>query len=207
MRIDHVLFGTADLEEAGRRLEAEFGLPSVPGGRHHGWGTGNRIVPLGSFYLEVIGIIDPEEASGNFLGRYLQDQVARGDRLVGWCLGTDDIATIGDRLGVEVIPGSRALPDGASIRWRLGGLKEAIESRYLPFFIEWDLPEELHPGRMDVRARVEVIESPVLEVAGDAARLSSWLGGTVPDWVVMVDGAPGVQALRIPTSSGEIVVR
>ena len=207
MRIDHVLFGTADLEEAGRRLEAEFRLPSVPGGRHHGWGTGNRIVPLGSFYLEVIGILDAEEASGNFLGRYLQDQVAKGDRLVGWCLGTDDIATTGDRLGLEVIPGSRVLPDGASIRWRLGGLREAIESRYLPFFIEWDVPQELHPGRMEARPRVEVIGSPILEVAGDAARLSSWLGGTVPDGVVMVDGAPGVKTLKIPTSSGEIVVR
>jgi hypothetical protein len=59
---------------------------------------------------------------------------------------------------------------------------------------------------MEVRPPVEVIGSPILEVAGDAARLSSWLGGTVPDGVVMVDGAPGVKMLKIPISSGEIVV-
>ncbi len=207
MRIDHVLFGSLDLEAAGRRLEAEFGLPSVPGGRHSGWGTGNRIVPLGSFYLEVIGILDPKEASGNFLGRYLQDQVAKGDRLVGWCLAADDIEATGDRLGLEVTQGSRTLPDGGSVSWRLGGLREAVESRYLPFFIQWDVPQELHPGRMDVRSGVEVIDSPVVEVAGDAAELGAWLGGALPDWVGMIAGAPGLRAVRIPTSSGEIVVR
>ncbi len=206
MRIDHVLFGAADLEAAGDRLEAEFGLPSVPGGRHRDWGTGNRIAPLGSFYLELIGVLDQEVAAGNFLGRYLHEQVADRDRLVGWCLATD-VQTTADRLSLEVTPSSRTLPDGRSIDWRLAGLSEAIESRYLPFFIQWDVPGELHPGRMSVRPRIEVTDSPVVEVAGDAAQLSSWLGGTLPDWVVIVDGTTGIQALRIPTSSGEIVLR
>jgi len=37
----------ADLRAAAQELEARHGLVAVEGGRHPGWGTANRIVPLG----------------------------------------------------------------------------------------------------------------------------------------------------------------
>ncbi len=45
--IDHVVLAVSDLDEAAERLRRDHGLASVPGGVHPGWGTGNRIVPLG----------------------------------------------------------------------------------------------------------------------------------------------------------------
>lgn len=47
-RIDHVIYAVGDLEADAARFRDELGLESVVGGRHPGWGTANRIVPLGS---------------------------------------------------------------------------------------------------------------------------------------------------------------
>ena len=46
MELDHVLIAVAELEAAAREIEGRYGLTSVEGGRHAGWGTANRIVPL-----------------------------------------------------------------------------------------------------------------------------------------------------------------
>src|SRR5687768_15600144 len=45
--LDHVLVAVTDLAAAARTIEAEYGLMAEEGGRHPGWGTANRIVPLG----------------------------------------------------------------------------------------------------------------------------------------------------------------
>src|SRR6266850_2403837 len=70
--VDHVLLPVADLEEGARRLYERFGLRSVAGGRHPKVGTANMIVPLGSQYLELIAIVDPQEAEASRLGRRLE---------------------------------------------------------------------------------------------------------------------------------------
>jgi hypothetical protein len=77
VRIDHVIYATADLEVAAARLEGELGLPALVGGRHEGLGTHNRIVPLGGGYLELLAVADPAEAAGSRLGRALQARIAR----------------------------------------------------------------------------------------------------------------------------------
>jgi len=46
MRLDHVIYGTTDLEGAAARVEAALGLPVQPGGHHEGQGSHNKIVPL-----------------------------------------------------------------------------------------------------------------------------------------------------------------
>src|SRR5207253_9345067 len=54
VELDHVLIAVDDLAAAARELEARHGLASIRGGRHPGWGTANRIVPLGQTYLELV---------------------------------------------------------------------------------------------------------------------------------------------------------
>ena len=63
LQIDHVLIAVADLADVAREIEARYGLASVEGGRHPGWGTANRIVPLGETYLELIAVVDEAEAA------------------------------------------------------------------------------------------------------------------------------------------------
>ena len=122
LRIDHVIFGTADIERTAQMLEEEHGLASVAGGRHESRGTGNRILPVGDAYLELMGIVDPDEAAAHPFGRWFSSQIADGDRFLMWCLGTDDIDAVAlgaiarKSLGVRVPPPAWALARGFSPR-------------------------------------------------------------------------------------------
>ena len=93
MRLDHVIYGTADLDAAQRRIEAELGLEVLPGGHHVGQGSHNRIVPLGDGYLELMAIHDPEEAATNPFGQVLLE-VLPVERLVGYAVQVDDIDAV-----------------------------------------------------------------------------------------------------------------
>jgi glyoxalase-like protein len=206
MQIDHVVYGVQELEAAAARMKRDFGLGSVPGGRHPGWGTGNRIVPLGASYVELLAAVDPVEAGRSDLGQALLEAVAEGDRFLGWCVATEDVEGVAARLGLPVSAGSRERPDGSVLRWRSAGLERALAEPSLPFFITWDVPDELHPGRdgADHVARPQGIAW--LEIGGDAIRLNEWLDGSrLP--VRVVGGPPGVLAVGIAAEPDEIVLR
>lgn len=185
MRIDHVLYATADLDAAQARMEA-LGLRVLPGGVHDGLGTENRIVPLGDGYLELLAVHDRGLAAGSAFGRAVLE---RGDGLAGWAVAVDDVDAVAARLGVTVMPISR---DGLSAR--LAGVEEAAREPFLPFFIARDAgvapPGEGGSGGIGS-----------LELGGDAERLREWLGGAdLP--VGIVDAAPGVRAVRV----GELII-
>ena len=203
--IDHVIFGVRDLEAAGRRLLDDQGLGSIPGGRHPGWGTGNRIVPLGANYVEMIAVVDQREATATLVGRNVLEGVADGDRLIGWCVGTADVDGVAARLGLDVNAGSRVRPDGAVVRWRTAGQEQAFARRFLPFFITWDVPPELHPGRGVAEHRAAPNGISWVEVSGSESELDEWLGGEeLP--VRVVEGPPDLIAVGIATATGEVVL-
>jgi hypothetical protein len=205
-RIDHVVRAVDDLDEAAVALREEFGLDSVAGGRHTGWGTGNRIVPLGPDYIELIAVLDREEAALSFLGSHVLEQLEGGDRFIGWCVAVDDVEPHAARLGLEVTTGSRTRPDETVLRWRSAGLQEAMEDPSVPFFVAWDVPPELHPGRAAADHSVRPEGISWIEVGTDALRLKDWLDGEeLP--VRVVGGPPGVLGVGIATGSGEIVLR
>lgn len=81
LAIDHVIVPVENLDAAARRYYDQWGLASVSGGRHPGHGTANRIVPLGSSYIELMAVVDRVEADssplGSWVGRRLRDG---GDR-------------------------------------------------------------------------------------------------------------------------------
>src|SRR3954447_8852127 len=122
MRIDHVIYATADLDAAAGRIERELGLRVVGGGRHEGLGTHNRIVPLGEGYLELLAVADPEEASRSDLGRAVTQRIAEvGDGLLGWAVAVDDVQPHAARLGIGLTSIAR---QGLSAQ--LAGLAEAM---------------------------------------------------------------------------------
>ena len=112
LRMDHVIYAVDDLDEAAAGLFDREGLASVPGGRHEGWGTANRIVPLGPDYLELVGVVDRQAAEASSFGRLVLDA---GDGLVGWSIGTDDLDRVASRLGLEIVRGKRKRPDGVRL--------------------------------------------------------------------------------------------
>jgi hypothetical protein len=69
--LDHVLIAVADLMAAARAIEDEHGLMASEGGWHPGWGTANRIVPLGDAYLELVTVVDAAEAARSPFGQWV----------------------------------------------------------------------------------------------------------------------------------------
>jgi hypothetical protein len=187
MELDHVLIAVDDLEAAAKVVEKRFGLASVEGGRHHGLGTANRIVPLGETYLELVGVVDRAEAAASGFGSW----VGGGERprLLGWCLRTDALDAVARRLGLTIADGSRARPDGTVLRWRMAGLERSAEEPSLPFFIEWGAGTP-YPGR--ALAQSALIEQVRLQ--GDPDRVEEWLSGAdVP--ISVSEGRPALRSI------------
>jgi hypothetical protein len=185
IHIDHVIYGTADLDRACTRLKAEFGLDSVAGGRHDGVGTHNRIVPLGADFLEVLAIADPDEAGASALGEAISARIAHGDGLIAWGVAVPDVAAVAARLGTDLIGVGRGGRTG-----HLTGLFEALEEPFLPFFIQRE-PSDAARG------------ITWIEVAGERDRLEAWVGGAADLPVHVLAGPPAVLAVGV----GDLVVR
>jgi hypothetical protein len=206
MEFDHAIYAVRDFELAARRFRDDFGLAAVPGGRHQAWGTANWIVPLGSSYIELIGVQDQEEASRSFIGQHLSAVLREGERFIGWVVRPELFDEAVERAGLEASEGSRMRPDGQEIRWRSAGVEVTMQDPSLPFLIQWLVPEQLHPGRMPAEHRVQPNGISWVEVRGDEDVLRSWLGDEdLP--VRVVPGTPALLSVAVATDGGEIVLR
>jgi hypothetical protein len=200
-----VIFGTADMERTAAELLERRGLASVVGGRHEGRGTGNRIVPLGSAYLELMGVVDEAEAASHPFGRWFTEQISDGDRFLMWCIGTDDIDAVSARLGLEVEEWTRARPDGTILSWRLAGLEISNGHPEIPFFIQWTVPPELHPSKASVLHRNTPSGYLAVTLAGDQAWVERWIGDSdLP--VRFTTSKQGVVGVTIASDRGEIAL-
>jgi len=175
LELDHVIVCVADLDTAAEVFEERFGVTAVGGGRHPGHGTENRIIPLGSSYIELLAVVAEDEAATSPFGRWAAEQ-SHGADAKAVCLRSDDLDAVCARLDLEPLSMSRETPDGRLLEWRIAGLEPAL-CQVLPFFIQWDTPPELHPGR-----------TPVAHPAGEARMTSvAILGDHVDE---LVDWAP-----------------
>jgi len=83
--LDHIIIGVADLE-ASAALWRRLGFTVTPRGRHIGWGTANYCVMFPDDYVELLGILDPEQYVYG-LDRFLED---KGEGLLGLALATQE---------------------------------------------------------------------------------------------------------------------
>ena len=183
IELDHVLIAVDDLDAAAQEVERRHGLASVEGGRHHGLGTANRIVPLGATYLELVAVVDEDEAASGF-GSW----VAGGQRprLLGWCVRTDGLDAVAGRLDLAIADGSRARPDGTLLTWRMAGLERSADEPSLPFFIEWGAGTP-YPGE----ALEQSVSIDELRLQGDPERIAHWASGdSIP--LSVSEGRPAV---------------
>ena len=175
LELDHVLFAVDDLAQGARWFEEQRGLASVVGGSHPGWGTANRIVPLGDAYLELIAVEDDAAAAASPFGRWVAGAARAEPRPLGWAARTGELDAVAARLGLEAVPGARTRPDGSTLRWRLAGIEQAAGDGALPFFIEWE-PGTALPGEAAVRHRDGPARVAQLVVEADRELLAAWLG-------------------------------
>ncbi len=194
----------SDLAAAGWEIEARHGLASIEGGRHPGWGTANRIVPLGETYLELVAVVDESEAAQSPFGRWVAGAHPEAAQPLGWAVRTHRLDDVARRNGLTVDAGSRTGRDGRVIRWRVAGIGEAAAEPSLPFFIEWAAGTSL-PGHAAASHRDGTVQIAELQLDGDADRLSAWLGDhRLP--ITVRPGAPAFAGIVLTGATGEIVL-
>jgi Glyoxalase-like domain len=194
----------ADLAAAGRELEARHGLASIEGGRHPGWSTANRIVPLGESYLELVAVVDGDEAALSPFGSWVGRASRTFAEPLGWAVRTNELDDVARRIGLVVAAGSRATRDGRLLRWRLAGLEQAAAEPSLPFFIEWEHGTPL-PGQTPAAHQVAGVRIAKLKLDGDADRVADWLGDHhLP--ITVHGGRPALTSIVLTSATGEIVL-
>jgi hypothetical protein len=178
-------------------------LVSLEGGRHPGWGTANKIVPLGDAYLELIAVIDRDEAAESTLGRWVGSTQESELRPLGWSV-RGDVDDVAGRLDLAVSEGSRVTSDGQVLRWRAAGIERAAAEPSFPFFIEWAAGAP-YPGRAPAShpaGRVRIVE---LQLQAELDRLAAWLGPhDLP--IVVRPGAPALRRIVLSGDDGETAI-
>lgn len=208
MHLDHVSYAaepdglTATTERLGELLGEKF----VDGGVHPRFGTRNTVLPLsGGQFLEVVEVLDHPASDKAPFGQAVRARSEAGGGWLGWVVSVDDMAEIETRLQRKSVCGSRHRPDGVELRWRQIGVRGLQSDAQLPFFVEWEVEPDKHPG---AGATGDVSLSK-LEIAGDPGRVSQWLGvpadkpleGLDVDWVAP-HGTPGILAASFCTPDG-----
>jgi glyoxalase-like protein len=196
------LIAVPDLAAASRTIEARYGLASLEGGRHPGWGTANRIVPLGDAYLELIAVVDEAEAAQSPIGSWVAS--ATHAEPLGWAVRTNELDAVARRLDLRIGAGSRAGREGR-LSWRMAGIERAAAEPSLPFFIEWGEGTPL-PGRAPATHRAGEVKISRLQLEGDADRLADWLGAHSLPIAMGAAGTPAVTSIVLTGDSGDIVL-
>jgi Glyoxalase-like domain len=193
---------------ADRRNTADQGFNVVDGGHHPGRGTANWIVPFGDQYLELLAVVDLDEALRSPQGRPVAAALSRrGPGLARWSLETTAIAAASRRLGLPVERRERLRPDGRMIRWQSVGVDEAWEQPWRCAFMAWDGPL-LHPARMSRDHANGATGFSRLEViVEDRDAAIAWSGGAIPSEVVLDQGSqPGPIQLTFATPGRALTI-
>jgi hypothetical protein len=208
MRLDHIVFaaGPDGLAGTAARLSALLGEEFADGGVHPRFGTRNRILPLtDGTYLELVEVLDHPASDKAPFGQAVRARSELGGGWMGWVVSVDDITPLEERLGRESVKGNRHRPDGTELLWRQLGVKGLQSDPQLPFFIQWETESAEHPST----GSTGNISLEALEIAGDPARVSEWLGAPVEqpledvkvEWVAP-NGTPGIVAVAFQTPNG-----
>jgi hypothetical protein len=208
MRLDHVSYaaGPEGLRGTAYRIGALLGEAFHDGGIHPRFGTRNMVLPLtAGTYVEVVEVLDHPASDKAPFGQAVRARSLLGGGWLGWVVSVQDIGKVEARLGRESVQGNRHRPDGVELRWRQIGVLGLQADPQLPFFVQWQCMPHQHPSA----GGSGTVHLEALEIAGDPARVSDWLGNCVEgpledvlvDWVAP-NGAPGVTAVQFRTPHG-----
>jgi hypothetical protein len=215
MRIDHLVWYSADLDQGARYFAETMDCEPTYGGVHPGEGTRNSLMSLAeNTYLEILGT-DPAQPATN-LSTELRDLAGSG--LYHWAVGGLALEIVRQKAlaagfeGSGMVTGGRSLPNGARLTWNLFGLRNHGLGALVPFFIDWMDSE--HPAKMAPRGgrlvKIEVV-SPVAErlraLYGIFDLDISVASGPVPGFQATVASRKGQQILRMcdPVPRGFVI--
>ncbi len=170
--IDHLVIVVQNLERAAQDF-ADVGFTVVAGGKHP-VGSHNVLMPFADgSYVEVIAFY--RKAADH---RWW-DPLQHGERLVDYCLQTDDLRGDTAKLraaGIDIkdpVPWSRTRPDGYELKWLLS-LAGRSDRGVAPFLIEDITPrQERIPQQFTHRNGALGIVKLVIAVE-HAAKIGAW---------------------------------
>jgi hypothetical protein len=173
-KLDHIVHFVNSPEQAMDELRVQ-GLHVVPGGKHEQWGTYNALCYFNAAYIELISIYDQEKfkkaASIPYTlhKTYAQNNCENG--LTRVAISTMTIEEDAERFrkaGYDVIGPdqfSRTRPDGSIVSWQLLHIGDKDTQIDLPFFIQWDQPEEERIEEMKNRGIIAEHDAGPLKIA------------------------------------------
>jgi catechol 2,3-dioxygenase-like lactoylglutathione lyase family enzyme len=170
--IDHLVMVVNDLQQAAKDYE-QLGFTVVPGGRHP-VGSHNALVSFSDgSYIELIAFY--REAVEHRWWHPLQ----KGERLVDFCLQTDDLEGDTEKLraaGVTInppVPWSRTRPDGYELKWLLS-LAIGNHRGVAPFLIQDLTPREERIPRQFEHSNGATGIGPVTIAVSDLSTIGDW---------------------------------
>lgn len=201
---DHLVWLAADLDAACARFQAMSGIAPRYGGRHPS-GTHNALVALGPrCYLEIAAP-QPGVTSGHpWVAAAL---LSPEPHLYAFCMRSEDtleaLAARAQAAGLRTLgpaPGSRMLPAGGELRWRLLIPLITGAGGAVPFFVDWlDSPHPAADAPRGAKLARLSISHP------EPTRIESQLSAIAPQLRVVVSAGPALVA-EIASPNGKLVL-
>lgn len=213
MHLDHVSYVTShdQIADTVQRLGSRLGTTFVDGGIHPRFGTRNFTAPLrNGQYIEVVCPLDHPATEQTAWGKAVSKKANEGGGWFTWVFSTKDISLVEGKFGRTSIEGHRMRPNGTELVWKQIGVKEIIELREFPFFIEWLSSD--HPSQDGIPfAEIEKIEISAanrLEDSWFKEEILASLGDIELVWVdsKLADVQSGIVAVHLRTPSGKVVI-
>jgi hypothetical protein len=175
--IDHLVVVVKDLGQAAADYES-LGFTVVPGGKHP-VGSHNMLIAFGDgSYIELIGFY--RDANDHRWWQPLQT----GERLVDYCLQTDDLQGDTQKLraaGIAIndpVPWSRTRPDGYELKWILS-LATGSHRGVAPFLIQDLTPRnERIPQQFDHKNGAMGIDTVTVAV-DELSQIDCWFSAVL----------------------------
>ncbi|QKE72340.1 VOC family protein [Arthrobacter citreus] len=175
---DHLVWFFKEPENAIIPLKQK-GIHVAKGGRHESWGTYNTLSYFGLNYIEFLGIENlsiAEKHSENRLVTQIVEQLAKENQEgpATIAIRTNQIEELAIKLkakGLKLygpLTGERVRADGQLIKWSLL-FPEYVEKKVsLPFFIEWEKPDEERYSELEDQGLISshILGEPKLESVG-----------------------------------------
>ncbi|MEM6695636.1 MAG: VOC family protein [Pseudomonadota bacterium] len=196
MELDHLVIATEDLGEGAREIEDLLGLELAPGGVHERMGTHNRLLNLGTVYLEIIAINLAAAAPGRPRW-YALDGFKAPTRLTHWAARCDMLSDAPPEAG-EPQEFTRG-----DLRWRMAVPADGVLpfSGVHPALLQWEGVN--HPCKTlpESGCRLKSLELRHPDAKGVEVALASLQG----DWpeVTVVQG-PVALVATLSTPQGDV---
>ena len=209
IQLDHVIYGTSDLDAAADRFRTEFGLIANREIGQHPGGTANRCIAVGG--TQYIELLTPQ--GDGAIGDWVRRRIADGDRWLMWAVTTDELDFESARLGLEISEGRVTHEDGTVGTWRSAGSTHRDVTRgILPFWLCYHDPDRTRPEvwarRLAETAYATHVQGMAwLEVGSAPHELERWLGSNAAIPVKAVNsGRSGLLRVAVATPEHEVVI-